>query len=102
MKRGKNIHNNEDRPAPDAAGAMAILALAFLAEDEARVERFLSLTGVEPGDVRARLGDPAFQLAVLDHLASDEPLLIAFAQARSLSPTDVDIARRALGGGEEG
>lgn len=101
MKRGKIMRNTEKGPAPDAAGAVAILALAFLAEDEARVERFLALTGVEPGEVRARLGDPAFQLAVLDHLAGDEPLLIAFAQARSLSPAEIDKARRALGGGEE-
>ncbi len=46
------------------------------------------------------LGELAFQLAVLDHLASDEALLIAFAEAESLPPEAVGRARRGLGGGD--
>ncbi len=100
MKRGKNPHDVESGPVLDVAGSVAIHALAFLAQDEERVERFLRLTGVNPDDVRARLNEAAFQLAVLDHLAEDERLLLAFAHAQSLSPAEIDNARRALGGGE--
>jgi hypothetical protein len=100
MKGGKNPQLVESGSALEKAGLMAIHALGFLAQDEERVERFLRLTGVDPGDVRARLHEPAFQLAVLDHLAGDERLLLAFASAQSLSPAEIDNARRALGGGE--
>ncbi|MGJ0506961.1 MAG: DUF3572 family protein [Methylocystis sp.] len=101
MKTGRLPFNN--RP-PKAAGPpaseLALRALAFLAQDEERAARFLALTGLEGSEVRNLLGEPAFQLAVLDHLAGDEALLLAFVGAESLPPEVVGRARRALGGGE--
>ena len=61
----------------------------------------VELTGVDPGEIRARLGDPGFQLAVLDHLAGDEALLVAFAAAEGIPPEAVGRARRARGAVEE-
>jgi hypothetical protein len=48
--------------------------------------------------VRGLLGDRGFHLAVLDHLAGDEALLLDFAAAESLPPESLGRARRALGG----
>jgi len=83
-----------------AAPELALRALAFLAQDEDRVSRFLTLTGLDAGDLRALLHNREFHLAVLDHLAGDEALLLDFAAAESLPPEAVGRARRALGGGE--
>lgn len=83
-----------------AATELAIRALAFLALDVERVERFFNLTGLDPADIRGLAGEVGFQLAVLDHLASDESLLIAFVQQEGLPPEAIGRARRALGGGE--
>lgn len=85
----------------DGAEALALRALAFLAQDFERMGRFLALTGVAPHDLRRLAGEGGFQLAVLDHLAADEPLLLAFAEEERVKPERIVAARRALGGGEE-
>lgn len=92
------------RPAPpsrEGAEALALRALGFLAEDMERIGRFLGLTGVEPGDLRSLAQDAQFLLAVLDHLAADEALLLGFARLADLEPAEVMTARRALGGGAD-
>lgn len=101
MKTGKVFSDSNGRAGNPQASDLALRALAFLAQDEERVERFLALTGLDPGEIRARLGERGFQLAVLDHLAGDEALLVAFAEAESIPPEMVGRARRALGGGED-
>ncbi len=87
-------------PAAQEAGALALSALMFLARDMDRIERFLALTGMDPGELRANLHAPGFQLAVLDHIAGDESLLLQFAEEERLAPEAIGRARRALGGGE--
>lgn len=84
-----------------AARETAILALGFLAEDAARLERFLALTGLSPVDMPDLLGDDGVHLAILEHIAADEPLLLAFAAAQDLPPETIDAARRALAGPDE-
>jgi hypothetical protein len=86
----------DDPPAPE----LALRALAFLAQDEDRVARFLALTGLDGSEVRNLLGERAFQLAVLDHLAGDEAMLLEFASSECLPPEAVGRARRSLGGGD--
>ena len=66
----------------EAASALAVAALSFLAGDQERLERFLALTGLGPQSLRAAAREPSFLLGVLDHVAGDESLLLAFA-ARS-------------------
>ncbi len=101
MKSRKVFSDSNGCAGHPPASELALLALAFLAQDEERVGRFLALTGLDPGEIRARLGDSGFHLAVLDHLAGDEALLVAFAEAESLPPEAVGRARRALGGGDD-
>ena len=77
----------------EAASALAIAALRFIAEEPERLRVFLSLTGIDPHAVRAAAREPGFLLGVLDHLAGDESLLLAFAQESEINPEDVRVAR---------
>ncbi len=98
------------RPAPkraaamgrDEAEALGLSALTFLVEEDDRVQRFLQLTGVDPSALPSLASRPSFLLAVLDHLAGDEQLLLCFAREQQVNPETVAFARRALGGGDMG
>jgi hypothetical protein len=79
-----------------AATELAIAALSFLAGEPERLERFLALTGLGPQSLRAAAREPSFLLGVLDHVASDETLLLAFANENEINPEDVGRARNAL------
>ena len=61
----------------DQAEDIAIAALGFIASDDERLGRFLSLTGIDPASIRQQIGDPLFQLAIMDHVFEDESLLLA-------------------------
>lgn len=65
--------------------------------DQDRAERFLSLTGLTPDDLRASLGQPATLGAVLDFLCQHEPDLLGAADALGVRPEAVVAARRGLG-----
>ena len=80
----------------EQAEALALQALAYLAEDDERFRRFLLLTGTALTDIRERAADPAFLSGVMDHLISDEPLLLSFAEQATLDPVAVVAARRSL------
>jgi|ERR1043165_5239154 hypothetical protein len=89
------------KPTPadqEAAEAIALQGLTFLAEDATRMLRFLKLTGLEPGEVRARAGTVELSLAVLEHLAGDESLLLVFAASRGVAPESVSRAVALLDG----
>ncbi len=80
----------------------AIEALAWLAADQTRLERFLALSGLGPENLRRAAAEPRFLAAVLDYLASDEALLIAFARDSARRPEEVARARAALAGPQAG
>ncbi len=82
-----------------AATELAIAAVTFLAGETERLERFLALTGLGPQSLRAAAREPGFLLGVLDHVASDETLLLAFANENGIDPQDVERARAALAQG---
>ena len=83
----------------EEAERIAIAALGFVAADETLMTRFLSVTGIEAGDIRAAAADPGFLAGVLDFLLGHEPDAVAFATEYSLPPEDVLRARAALAGG---
>lgn len=82
--------------APTDAEGLAIAALVFIAAETETLSRFLELTGIDPGDVRAAAQDQRFLLAVLDFLMADEPLLLAFAASDGLKPENIVAAHRKL------
>ena len=82
-------------PAPDPA-ALALQALGWVLGDAPRAERFLSLTGLTPEELRAGLGDPAVLSAVLEFLCGHEADLIAAADALAVAPGDLVAAMERL------
>jgi hypothetical protein len=82
----------------EGAQTVAIEALGFLAADPERLSRFLALSGLGPHNLREAATSPGFLAAVIDYLAADEPLLIAFAAAQGIDPVDVTRARDRLSG----
>jgi Protein of unknown function (DUF3572) len=60
----------------DEAEALAAVALSALAEDPARLTRFMADTGLSPQELAARAGDRDVLTAVLEHVAGDESLLL--------------------------
>ena len=82
----------------EAAEGLAIQALTFIAGEPERLGRFLSMTGIGPAEIRAASSQPGFLAGVLDHLATDERLLAAFAAETGTDPADVGRARLALTG----
>jgi hypothetical protein len=99
QKKPANVLDTSARA--EAASALAIAALRFIAEEPERLRLFLSLTGIDPQAIRVAAQEPGFLLGVLDHLAGNEALLFAFAEESEIAPEDVRVARSVLAGGEE-
>jgi hypothetical protein len=86
----------------DSARSLAVSALAFIAADSDRLNRFLSLTGLGPDNLRTAAANPAFLGSVLDYLVGDEALLVEFAADAGLKPEAVARAHAVLCGPTEG
>jgi Protein of unknown function (DUF3572) len=76
----------------EAAEGIAAQGLAFLAEEPARLARFLDATGLAPDQIREQAGTPEFLAAVLEHLAGDESLLLVFAANTTVAAETVTPA----------
>ena len=85
---------------PDTAQAIALNSMAFILAEDALRDRFMALSGVDAGDIRERIQDPAFLASVMDFLVGFEPDLMACAESLNEKPEALVSAWRALGGGE--
>lgn len=92
------MHSKRATLTLDAAEAVAAQGLAFLAREPARLSRFLSLTGLDIGDIRRQADAPEFLGSVLDYLVRDESLLLVFAANASVAPETVTSALEMLQG----
>lgn len=88
------------QPGTDAAEAIAIEALGFVAADEKLLPRFLSITGIEAHSIREAAREPGFLAGVLDFLLAHEPTLMAFCEASGRDPSSIGAARQKLAGGD--
>ncbi len=70
--------------------------IAFLAGDEGRFERFVSLTGLSLNDIRQRHEDPEFQALVLDYGLQDQTLVLEFAASQGIKPEEMLKVRNRL------
>lgn len=84
----------------DRQGAenIAIGALGHIVRDDERLERFLALTGLDPGSIRSAAADPHFLESVLDHVCADEALLVSLAGDLHVRPEAIAQAREILAG----
>ena len=94
-----NFQSSSPKPpklTKSSAETLTIEVLSFLASDPARLERFLALSGVGLENLRAAAAEPGFFAAVLDHLAADKSLLLAFAANAGHDPALIAKARDIL------
>ena len=82
----------------EQAAALAIAALSYLAAEPERLGVFLALSGIGPESIRAAASEPHFLAGVLDHVAANERLLVAFAEHAGIDPAEVGRAQMALAG----
>lgn len=81
---------------PRDTQTVALNALVWTLSDERRADRLVSLTGLTPADLRARLAEPGVLAACLAFLEAHEPDLIACADAVGATPDALVAARAAL------
>jgi len=79
------------------AAPLALQALAWILQDPVRAERFLTLTGLQPDELRASLDQSSTLQAVCDFLLGHEPDLLAAAAALEIDPSAFGAAARELG-----
>lgn len=89
------------RMTEETAGTIALQALTFLLGDAHHLNRFMSLTGLAADDLRAGAETRELQVAVLDHILSDESLLLAFCQEHRVAPETMAPAQAVLMAGDE-
>lgn len=82
------------------AETIAAQALAWLAAEPETLNGFMTLSGLSPGELMAQAGDPRVLGAVLDHILTEDRLVIGFCDAAGLAYTVPQQARAALPGGE--
>ena len=68
---------------------LAVQALTFIAEDHERMGGFLAATGLEPGQIRLAAQEEGFFAGVLEHMLTDESLLVAFADSAGIDPAEI-------------
>jgi len=84
------------------AETIALNVLNFLLGNETRLERFMTLSGMDPQALKNNASDPVFLAGILDYLLQDETLVYLFVEEYNLSPALPATARRTLVGGNNG
>ena len=82
-------------PTNDPSG-LALRALAATLGDQRLADRFLSLSGIHPPDLRQRASDPGVLAALLRFLEAHEPDLVAIAEQLGVKPDALVAARHEL------
>jgi len=79
----------KNRDIPADAEATTVAVLGWLANEPDMLSRFLALSGVQPGQLRQAVNDPAFLAGMLEFLMQHEPTLMAFCAATESKPESV-------------
>ncbi|NNM72132.1 DUF3572 domain-containing protein [Enterovirga aerilata] len=96
--KGKFTGRHTGRGSNDTSHAENVALAAFnrlIAEPE-RLAGFLAVTGLRPDTIRQAAAQPGFYAAILDHVSSDEELLLAIAGEIGLDPAEIAAARARL------
>jgi len=81
------------------AEAIAIEALAWLAQEKDLLPRFLALTGIEAASIRQAALEPGFLAGVLQFFLSHEPTLLRYCEEVRRDPATIEKALTYLPGG---
>jgi hypothetical protein len=80
----------------EAATALAVEALGFIASNPDLLSRFLAISGIRAADIRRAAQEPGFLAGVLHFLLAHEPTLMRFCGESGVDPAAVGHAARAL------
>ncbi len=83
---------------PEKAEILALETLSWLAGEPEDLQRFLSLSGLDPEGLRQAAGTPELSVAILDFLLGHEEVLLRFCESASVPARDLHMARHVLGG----
>jgi hypothetical protein len=86
------------RPSEVELDDLAAAALAFLAEQPESLAGFFAATGLTPASLRSAVGSPGFARGILSYIASDEALLVLFAESHGSDPAALGWTLQALTG----
>jgi Protein of unknown function (DUF3572) len=86
------------RMTPDQAATVALKGLAYLANFEPELTRFMELTGTDREAIRERADEPEFLVAILDFMLANEAVLVDFCDDTSVDARMVHMARHVLSG----
>ncbi len=102
MKRGiapsEMAPDRQSEARREAAEALAVAALGYLASEPEHLGGFLAATGIGPDQIRNAAHNRDFLSGVLDYFSGDEALLVAFAKDQEIDPAEIERARATLGG----
>ncbi len=80
----------------DEAENVALGAFSLITSDDERLSRFLVTCGLTTDNIRSAAAQPGFLAAILDYVASDEPLLITLAKELDTKPEHIMLAHWTL------
>jgi len=81
---------------PNAAEALALKALEFLANSPDNLEMFMAATGINGDELRARLEEPTVLAAIIDFMLKNEGLLVEFCDTTSIRAREIHLASHLL------
>ena len=93
-EHGMMTMSNSRPLSPNALESLAIEALTLIAADPERTSRFMTLSGLDAGSLRMAAKRPHFLAGVLDHVMSDERLILDLAAATGYRPEAIAAACR--------
>lgn len=82
----------------DNAELIAIRAVQFVTADSDLLERFLTISGLSPEDLRVLYKTAGFWLAALEFLRQNETDCLVFSSNTGLSPQEIEQANLILAG----
>ncbi|AYD00693.1 DUF3572 domain-containing protein [Neorhizobium sp. NCHU2750] len=89
---------SQNLSAAKGAEETAATVLGWLAGEPDMLQRFLSLSGVAPEQIRTAIGDPGFLAGMIDFVMGHEPTLLAFCEATGTKPEAVVAAAQYYSG----
>ena len=81
----------------DRAETIALQALAYLASEPDKIERFLAASGLEIADLRDKAGDPDLLCSVLAFTLADDARVTGVCQELNVTARDLHAANHVLG-----
>ncbi|MYZ46671.1 DUF3572 family protein [Rhizobiales bacterium L72] len=78
------------------AEEIAVAALGYIASDPRLLERFLSLSGIDPAEIRSAASDEGFLGGVLAFVMEHEAVLVALASGTGSDPAEIAAAAALL------